>query len=847
MEEGHETLGENVIPTRYKLLFNTDLDSFRYTCEESIYADIRKKTSRITLNSSELKIKKAYVRAGKDTHSAKVINNEKKEEITLVLSQPINGAVEIGITAEGINNDKLYGFYRSRYGSVSEEKYILTTQFEAASARKAFPCFDEPSFKAVFDLSLLVDKDLKCVSNMPIKEERLVGDRKEVTFNTTPKMSTYLLYIGVGDFERVAEKSGSLEIGVITTPGKKQYTSLAMEYGKKSIQFFESYFGIRYPLPKLDLIAIPDFAAGAMENWGAVTFREIALLGNDQTPVMVKQRIADVIAHELAHQWFGDLVTMKWWNDLWLNESFATFMSTKATESIFPQWNTRLQYLEDVIGVAFAADQLASTHPISVNVRTPAEIDEIFDEISYEKGGTVLNMLESYAGKDTFRQGLNHYLREHSYGNAVKQDLWGAIDLAARKNGRKLSVSDVASCWVNKKGYPSVSVRRERGGIGLRQERFTLSNQNPGNEEWLIPVRYAQPKKKGDAQVLMRKRTQKIRMADPAWIKLNAGQTGMYRTIYPDDMLDRLGELIKGGELEWIDAWGIENDLYAITRSGRKSMVEYLDFIEEYCFAAKYPLNMSVLSHMQGIFSMLYGLDAEQKDRVSMMLREYSSEILKQMGWIRSDKESNITTMSRSRAILASGISGESSTLNKANKMFSKFTEGRAGIDPNLRGAVYSLVAWSNGQDTMEALRGRYLKEEVPDEKRRLLGAMGMFGKKDLVSKALAFSLSKDVRYQDSYVIAAVASSNPAGKGLLWNWTRSNWKTLMQRYSPGTHMLSRYVSNMSGISDPKMLDEIRAFFANKANKRGDISKALRQTTERIRINCAFMKANGIKI
>ena len=380
-----ETLGDNVCPVNYQLFFEPNFSTFEFEGRAKITVRISKNTKQIALNSKELSIREAFVKSSGKIQKAEIKFDGQRERVILSLERGIVGSAVLEIVFKGVHNDKLYGFYRSKYIEGSEEKYILTTQFEAPNARSAFPCFDEPAFKATYDISLLVPNNLLCISNMTAKKEMEQGDKKLVVFNTTPKMSSYLVYMGVGNFEVASIKSGRLKISCVTVPGKKKYTGLALDYTKKFIHYFENYFGIKLPLIKMDVIGIPDFAAGAMENWGAITFRETALLAEDRAAITTKQRIAEVIAHELTHQWFGDLVTMRWWDDLWLNESFATFMAYKAMDAVFPEWNMKVQYLDNVIASALAADQLVSTHPIAVKVNKPSEIEQIFDEISYER------------------------------------------------------------------------------------------------------------------------------------------------------------------------------------------------------------------------------------------------------------------------------------------------------------------------------------------------------------------------------------------------------------------------------------------------------------------------------
>ena len=430
----------------YDLIFEPLFSNFTFNGKEIISFTASTPIKTLKLNSAELKIKKCYIiKNGKTIHTKYNID-EKKEELSITPEKKINGKVKLCIEFTGTLNDRLLGFYRSQYkDKAGKRKYLATTQFEAADARRAFPCWDEPAVKATFDVSLIVDKTLSAISNMPQKTKKKFGTKTLVEFERTPVMSTYLLYLGVGEFEFLETKLRNIKIRVVTTRGKKSNAKLSLELTKKFLGEYEKYFGIKYPLPKLDMLAIPDFAAGAMENWGAITFRETILLYDPKTSsTRTKQYIAEVISHEIAHQWFGNLVTMKWWNDLWLNESFATFMATKIVDRFYPEWDYWDQFLDDAMSTAMSLDALKTSHPIDVKVNHPSEIREIFDSISYDKGGCILRMLEHFVGEKNFQKGLQKYLTKHQYDNAQGSDLWNAIGQVAKQ-----PIDKMMKTWIN--------------------------------------------------------------------------------------------------------------------------------------------------------------------------------------------------------------------------------------------------------------------------------------------------------------------------------------------------------------------------------------------------------------
>ncbi|MDE1856680.1 MAG: M1 family metallopeptidase [Candidatus Micrarchaeota archaeon] len=841
----HRSIGGNAIPVHYSLRFTPNMKTFRYICDETIDFDVKGSAPSIRVNASELKVIKVSASSGGRMIRCSFRQSDKEEGV-ITLASPASGRTKVHIIFEGINNDKMYGFYRSSYEHNGKTEYILTSQFEAPSARSAFVCIDEPAYKATYDVSFIIDRGLQAISNATIKSEEPAGEGKKlVLFNTTPKMSTYLLYLGVGKFDIVESRLGRLKVRAITVPGKAKYTKLAMRFGKQFISYLEGYFGIKYPLPKLDLIAIPDFAAGAMENWGAITFREIALLGDEKkTSVSIQQRIAETISHELVHQWFGDLVTMEWWNDIWLNESFATYMAYKAMESVYPQWKMMVEYVDSEVGEALSADQLRSTHPISFNVNTAGEVAEMFDSISYAKGGSVLYMLEDFVGKDIFRKGLHIYLTRHQYGNASREDLWNAIEEAARKSGKRISVAKVMKEWIERAGYPIVEVSGAGGNISLRQKRFLLlETKEDKSDVWPIPVHY-----RTDAGAsgfdLLDKRSGSIRARGRDWIKVNAGQAGLYRVMYTHEMLDSLGEAIASKRLSGLDAWGIENDLYTIVRSARLPISEYLDFVESYCMDAEYPLNMNVSGHLGGLYMLAYGKDRQTLDRIKSVSDRYHLKALSRIGWDRKAGESTITTKYRSMVIQMLGRTGHAATMAIARRMFNDYIAGRRDIDSNIRGAIYVLAAADGDSKTFDTITGRYIKAEIPDEKRRLLVAIGAFRDKRLVRKAIAFSEGKNVRLQDSLSIPAVLTQlNPDGGAYVLEWTLGRWKVLMSKYNRATHMLDRFVDNLGFVSDEKTRARLKRFFSNRANRRDDIRRSIDQLLEITDVNIRFSKRN----
>ncbi len=452
----------------YDLFLDIDFDSLKFSGKVRIDID---STGDVSLDAVDLDV--SGVKA-----NSRDIPFKQHGNVVDIQTGRFSGTLEVGYN--GKVSETLTGFYKAPYG----DKYILTTHFEAGHARRLLPCIDHPAYKAVFKLTVGTRSDLSVISNMPLESEKKEGGKKTVSFYKTPKMSTYLLYVGVGKFEEDRSRHNQTELyaASVAKPDGRIKTALAFEAAQKSLEFYEKYFGINYDLPKLHLIAVPEFAYGAMENWGAITFREILLHADKDTSTSTKKSIVEVIAHEIAHMWFGDLVTMKWWDDLWLNESFATFMAYKVVDSAYPQWKIWQDFVKNSTGGAMARDALKSTHPIEAKVRSPEEIEELFDEISYGKGASILRMIEAYIGPDRFQKGVSKYLQQFRYSNASGRDLWDHLQQASG-----LDVSHIMGEWISKIGYPVVKASLSQGKLVLEQERFLLSGARE-KQMWPIPV-----------------------------------------------------------------------------------------------------------------------------------------------------------------------------------------------------------------------------------------------------------------------------------------------------------------------------------------------------------------------
>jgi tricorn protease interacting factor F2/3 len=542
----------------YDLFLDVDFAGLKYTGKVTVDLE---SVGDVSLDAVGLQINAVKSGASKVPfkHTGKILE---------IQTGKVSGPLEIEFN--GKVSDNFTGFYKASYG----DGYILTTHLEAVQARKVLPCVDHPAFKAVFKLRVRTDATLSVISNMPIESERKEGDKKTFTFKKTPKMSTYLLYLGVGKFAQSKGQHGQTDLyaAYADRPNVKINTEFSFDATRKVLDYYESYFGIPFQLPKLHNVAVPEFAYGAMENWGAITYREILLHVDKDTSVRAKKSVAHVIAHEIAHMWFGDLVTMKWWDDLWLNESFATFMDFKSTDRAYPEWKVWQDFVRTSTSGAMGRDALTKTHPIMAKVHDPEEIEELFDEISYGKGASILRMIEAYIGSENFKRGVAQYLQKFCYSNASGHDLWSSLQEASGTD-----VGRIMEGWISQEGFPVVKASLSGTRLVFEQERFLLTG-GTSKQTWPIPVTMNVDGK--TQSLLLDKRKAEVNLpATTRSLKVNVDQTGFYVVQYDGKELQ---DLVWKGRLSPLDRWGLINDAKAFLLSGRIPFKEYLNLLENY-------------------------------------------------------------------------------------------------------------------------------------------------------------------------------------------------------------------------------------------------------------------------
>ncbi|MCV0430232.1 M1 family metallopeptidase [Nitrosopumilus sp.] len=823
----------NVIPKNYQLTFEPNLTKFTFVGNEILFADCKKPTNTITMDCAELKIKSCYVKYKGKIIKSHAKTNEEKEKLEIKLSEKIKGNLSIEIEFEGILNDRLLGFYRSQYVQNGKTKYLATTQFEAADARRAFPCWDEPEAKATFDISIIADNKFSAISNMPVKSKKKIGNKTLYHFSKTPIVSTYLIYLGVGEFEYLTGKIGKIQIRVVTTKGNKSKGKFSLELGKKLLTSYEKYFGIKYPLPKLDLIAVPDFAAGAMENWGAITFRETILLYDPKTSsTRTKQFIAEVISHEIAHQWFGNLVTMKWWNDLWLNESFATFMATKFVDKFYPEWDLWNQFVEDAMNVAMGLDSLKTTHPIDVVVNSPAEIREIFDAISYDKGGCVLRMLEHYVGEPNFQKGLKKYLSDFKYQNARGQDLWNAIGKAS-----KMPVSSMVNTWLKQPGFPLVEINQDGNTLKLKQKRYLLEPEKKFSKGlWSIPLSLGLESEISTKLFTKKSMTVKLPRNTLGFVA-NYGRKGFYRVKYDEGILLDLKMLVDDKRIPAIDRWAIQNDLFSLCVSGDEQVRNYLDFSDAYFEEDSYLASVNVAHNLASLY--FRSFDEPFAEEIRGYAVNYFRKILFNLGWVPQKSDKHTDALLRGFAISVLGKMNDDDVTDEALRRYKKFLKSPGSIHPDLIEPICSIAAWNGNSKTHSELTKLYKTAKTMEEKLRFLGALCGFKDKKLLLKSLNFSQTTHVRSQNMQLPIMKVAANPYGEKVLWPWLKKNWKKINKKVGHGNPLFNRIVASIASVTDDSMEKEIKTFF--KKNPTPGTERTQSQTLERIRINSKFLR------
>lgn len=810
-------LYEQFKPTSYKLTLDIDPDTMTFTGNVVISGKKAGRPSqRLTFHASGLQFDEATItsidKRGEQTHEVERINVQRSyEEVRLHTAQMLYpGMYTISIKFHGIITRQMEGMYPCFFKHDGIDKKLIATQFESHHAREVFPSIDEPEAKATFDLALVTPKGQTVVSNTPVATQS--EDRGKITtsFETTPKMSTYLLAFAFGDMEFLEAKTkDDVVIRTYATPDNVQYTKFALDVAVKCLEFYNEYFDIPYPLAKCDFIALPDFASGAMENWGCITFREQALLVDpENTSLPVKQYVAQVVAHELTHQWFGNLVTMRWWNDLWLNESFATWMSYLAEDKLFPDWHVWTQFIVDEQHQALRLDALEHTHPIQVTINHPDEIRTIFDAISYEKGASVLQMLHGYTGADNFRIGLSKYLKTHSYGNTETTDLWQALEDVSN-----MPVRSFMHAWTSQPGFPLLHAEVSEKSVKLTQKRFCVNpNASVEQEVWPIPLL---TRGATTDETTVDSALAKVNVKDKSSnIMFNGGRNAFYRVTYDAVHLNKLAAAVKAGQIEPLDRLGLLSDIFEAAKSGAVSTLDALKLLEAYGEEDNTVVWDIIAGNLGSIRAVMD--DEKLRDAMKPYVRNLTSKQLKRLGWEELATDTHFDKLLRPTILGLSSWAEDSAVVVEANRRFAAMKRPE-DVAPDLRGVVYGTAARTGDKEQFDKMLKMHNETQSSEERVTLAAALTGFEQPELIKKALSLVDTDTVRLQDAGYWIAYSFMNRFAKRITWEWMVKHWEWLEKNLGKDLsfYRMPNYAAR--AFSDTTFLPEYKKFFSEHMN------------------------------
>jgi tricorn protease interacting factor F2/3 len=825
---------QEVNPINYRIHLEPDLVNFKVSGQLEVLLEALKPVDEIVLNSLEIAIWQCAVMVADDFTVCPFEVHPVQEELRISLPNKMSGKIILKIDYQGHINDKMAGFYRSKYVADGEIKYIAVTQFEESDARRAFPCLDHPSKKATFEIEMIVDETLVAISNgIILKEHPLDGGKKRVKFQKTPKMSTYLVFFGVGQFESVANQQDQ-RVRLVSIPGMTKYTRFGLEFGAKALRYCEKYYQIPYPLPKLDLIAIPDFAFGAMENWGAITFRENLLLHYpDITSKSGEERICEVIAHEIAHQWFGNLVTPSDWKYLWLNESFATYFGYGVVDHYFPKWETWHQFIHGQTHSAFVRDGLNETFAIEIPGGDHVVINSSTAPIIYSKGASILRQIEGYIGSDNFRNGLRYYLKQHEYGGASSHHLWEALEEVSKK-----PVTSMMKSWIEQPGYPTIEVDRDGRELTLAQKKFTYL-PNTSDQKWLIPIQLKVYYSNGDVKVmttLLEEKNTRIDIGENVVAyKINNRQTGFYRVKYNNHSdFETIGDFIRNKQLPPEDRCGVQNDLFALVRSAQISIDTYLDYLSNYQAEDAFLPLASIASNL---FQAYQVLDGAKKEKIAVIGKTLIERTLGIIGYNPSPEEPHTTSILRDQVIWQAVLYGSMQATEFAADQFRYLLQGDS-VHPDIQKSILQVGALTEEGIAYEWLVERLQSSESEHERMNILIAIGSFGDENLIKKTLQYVLDH-VPDRNKFVTIVAMASNPHAVDYMWPWYVSHLSGL-ERFHPIHY--ERVIGGIVPICGIGKAKEVKRFFNQYLPRNQQAKGIIKLSLEKLEINLRMRNA-----
>jgi aminopeptidase N len=837
-----QRLPATVTPVHYDITVAPRLADATFGGNVKIGVRLAAPSSTIVLNAAEIKFGASSITAGGRKQPAEVTLDAAKEQATLKFATPVPaGDAELEIAYEGILNDDLRGLYLSK---ANNRRYAVT-QLEATDARRMFPSFDEPAFKATFGLTAIIDEKDHAISNGAVISDTPGpgAGRHTVRFETTPKMSTYLVALAVGDFECNAGSADGIPVRICSTPDKKQLTGFALESTQKIVEYYNRYYSIKYPFKKLDIVAVPDFAAGAMENTAAIFYRETLLLATPDASVPLRKSIAVVLAHEIAHQWFGDLVTMQWWDDIWLNEGFANWMMSKPLKAWRPDWKVELNEVTDN-QTAMNRDSLRTTRPIRSRASTPAEISELFDPIAYEKGAAVLRMIEDWVGEEGFQKGVNAYIDKFKYGNARAEDFWATLTAVTGK-----PVDRVMATFVDQPGLPLIALDLRcvegHGRAVLSQERYfrdATQQKAAGTAQlWQIPVCLRSPSGDAHCELLQERRKEVSFDSCPAWVMANAGARGYYRAAAPPAMVRTMAEKVE--ILSATERMAVLSDEWALVRSGRHDVGTFLDLVSGF-------RDERTASVVTTFASVLGTIDDEfatgtTRSAYRAWVGKFIAPALSAVGLDGRLNDNDEQKSLRATVVnLAGKTARDARVLAKARALVMQALDKPGSIEPTLLEVLINLAALDGDAALYERYVEKVKSAADPEEHDWYMYALTSFADHVLVRRTMDLALSDVVRSQDAKIVVAALLANSDTRRLAWQLTRERWPELHQKTGEfvGNTVI---VGALGNFCDAATAAEVKTFFTT--NTVPDAERTLQQSTERIQTCAATAAVQGPKL
>lgn len=794
-------------PSHYDIRLELDLETFTFAGTVGIDVEVGEATDELVLNTAEVEIKAATLSGGVEI--TEIAYDDKMERVTLTLGSTVEpGSYRLDIEHSGIINDQLRGLYRSTYRDAGGVEHPLaTSQCQATDARRIFPCWDEPEFKATYQTTMVTAAGLEAYSNTAELDRIPLEDgRVEFRFGKTMKMSTYLLAFIAGPFEATEPRVvRGTPIRIVVPKGNLALTDIAMENAVFCFEYLSDYYGIPYPGDKLDHIAIPDFAAGAMENVGLITYRDAYLIIDPERASQGElQNSLDVIGHEIAHQWFGNLVTMAWWEGAWLNEAFASFMEMKATEAMRPEWKRWLTFANIEVPWAMGTDQLKSTRPIEFEVTAPEEVDQMFDAITYGKGSAVLHMIDEFIGVESFRKGVGSYLRKHEYANTVTGDLWEGLDGAS-----EYPVSEIMNTWVYQRGFPQIDTKLVSGGVRLSQRRYLVIPDETDTTIWKVPIqlRGVADGEPFQTRLLLDSDEDVVSVdGDIEWVVANAGGHGFYRTSYSDDLFAALLENVESlGDNE---RHSLVSDTLGFVRNGQVPVTNFLDLVAQFGGEEEQAI-WSVITGGLGLVEH-HALAEEAREGFESFVSDLVAPALERLGWDVRETDSDLDRKLRGDLIATLGnLARDQATIERCGGLVADLLAGES-LDPEIATAALSVYARNGGRAEYETLWNVYKESTTPLEQVRYLRSVATVVSEDEALETLDKVVDGEVRSQDSFWVFARLLMGKAGP-VVWEQARLRWDGVLAAMPGMTR--TRIAEGISALSQPEVAASVRSHFA----------------------------------